>query len=592
MPGVARANVAVTDTFDVWRVRTNEINTSLNLGTHAITANTLIWRDDNSSFTANVVTANTMTMTHGTTDATISVTSALAADGTKGSIQTTGGIKADLASRFGAAVTIVGAVDMQDDIILGNATTDDINPKGSFANSVIPKTDKIYTLGNTSIQFDETHSQRVKINANSTYNASSSGGIVGTTGAALDIASAHQSAPVVTVDNDALTTGNLLLLTSNSNSTSTRVLAKVTTSNTAAVATTAFCVETKAGRGLFIDSDLAAGLPALEIDSEHTTANTVIINSDPMTTGTVIDVSADGLTSGRLFSAISSATARTGHLVHIESTATATGATGDTLHVQNDTTANTVLIANFANSTTNVVSIAVGGTVTIDGDLDVTGATSQFRSSSSIVNDKTLVLGSAGDVIANCAYSIASPTVVTATAHGLSTDNVIFLVSTTGTGLPALTYSETVVKVTRIDANSFSLKTIGGTGINVTGSGTAGTISWTGNQTDSIVDDAGIYIPGAEDVHKLKWDNDDKFWEFNDSLKIDTATQLVLPKGTTAEQPAAAIAVVNNKSVAAAELGAMRYNTTASYFEGVNAGTTFEAFATQNFSTAIAVALG
>ncbi len=589
MPGVARANVAVTDTFDVWRVRTNEINTSLNLGTHAITANTLIWRDNDSSFTANVVTANTMTMTHGTTTATISVTSALAGDATKGSIQTTGGIKADLASRFGAAVTIVGAVDTQGHITLGNATTDDINPKGSFANSVIPKTDKIYTLGNTSIQFDETHSQRVKINANSTYNASSSGGIVGTTGAALDIASAHTTASVVTVDNDALATGSLIRLTSNSNSGSTRSLAKVTTSNVAAIATTAFEISTKAGRGLFIDSDLATGLPALEIDSEHTTASAVVINADPTTTAVAIDVSADGLTSGKLFSAISSSTARTGHLVHIESTATATGATGDTLHVQNDTTANTVLIANFANSTTNVVSIAVGGTVTIDGDLDVTGATSQFRSSSSIVNDKTLVLGAAGDVVANCAYTAATPPVVTATAHGLSTDNVVFIISRTGNGIPAA-YSETVFKVTRIDANSFSLKSIAGTSHNATAG--AGFISWTGNQTDSIIDDAGLYIPGAEDVHKLKWDSDDKFWEFNDSLKIDTATQLVLPKGTTAQQPAAAIAVVNNKSVAAATTGAMRYNTTASYFEGVNAGTTFEAFATQNFSTAIAVALG
>ena len=169
------------------------------------------------------------------------------------------------------------------------------------------------------------------------------------------------------------------------------------------------------------------------------------------------------------------------------------------------------------------------------------------------------------------------------------TDNVIFLVNTTGTGLPAATYAETVVKVTRIDANSFSLKTIGGSGINAAA---AGTLSWTGNQTDSIVDDAGLYIPGAQDVHKLKWDNDDKYWEFNDSLKIDTATQFVVPKGTTAQQPAASIAVVNNKSVAAATTGAMRFNTDNSYFEGVNAGQTFEAFATQNFSTAIAVALG
>ena len=212
-----------------------------------------------------------------------------------------------------------------------------------------------------------------------------------------------------------------------------------------------------------------------------------------------------------------------------------------------------------------------------------------FTSSSSIVNDKTLVLGAAGDVVANCAYTAATPPVVTATAHGLSTNDVIFTVSRTGNGIPAA-YSETIFKVTRIDANSFSLKSIAGTSHNATAG--AGFISWTGAQTDAIVDDAGVYIPGAEDVHKLKWDNDDKFWEFNDSLKVDTATQFVLPKGTTAQQPAAAIEVVNNKSVAAATTGAMRYNTTASYFEGVNAGTTFEAFATQNFSTAIAVALG
>ena len=45
-------------------------------------------------------------------------------------------------------------------------------------------------------------------------------------------------------------------------------------------------------------------------------------------------------------------------------------------------------------------------------------------------------------------------------------------------------------------------------------------------------------------------------------------------------------------TVAAATPGAMRFNTDNNYFEGVNTGTAFEAFATQNFSTAIAVALG
>ena len=570
MPGVARANVAVTDTFDVWRVRTNEINTSLNLGTQAITANTIVWRDNDSSFTANVVTANTMTMTHGTSTATISITSALAADATKGSIQTTGGIKADLASRFGAAVTIVGAVDTQGAITLGNATTDDINPKGSFANSVIPKTDKIYTLGNTTIQFDETHSQRVKINANSTYNASSSGGIVGTAGAALDIASAHQSASVVTVDNDALTTGSLIRLTSNSNSGSTRSLAKVTTTNTAAIATTAFEISTKAGRGLFIDSDLAAGLPALEIDSEHTTANTAIIKSDILTSGSSLQVT-------------SAAPARTGHLVHIESTATATGATGDTLHVQNDSTANTVYIANFANSTTNVMSVTVGGTVIIDGDLDVVGSTTQFRTTSALVNDKTLVLGSVGDAVTGVIFSQHSTTPVftTTSAHGLSVDDVIFVATSTS----SVVTSETLYTLASVP--STTTFTVDGTQ-NTSSDSSTRTIVYTGPQLDSGVDDAGLYIPGSSAIHTLKWDDTDNFFEMNDSFKVDTTTQLVVPKGTTAQQPASSATA----TVAAATTGAMRFNTTASYFEGVNAGTTFEAFATQNFSTAIAVALG
>ena len=55
---------------------------------------------------------------------------------------------------------------------------------------------------------------------------------------------------------------------------------------------------------------------------------------------------------------------------------------------------------------------------------------------------------------------------------------------------------------------------------------------------------------------------------------------LQLPTGNTGARPSSPAA------------GYMRFNTDNSYFEGVNSGTTFEAFATQNFSTAIAVALG
>ena len=98
MAGVNRAAVAVTDTFDVWRVRTNELNSSLNAGTHAKTADTIVWRDDDASLIANVVTANTLTMTHETGTATLVVTSALAADATKGT-------KVRLTAAFGSGTT-------------------------------------------------------------------------------------------------------------------------------------------------------------------------------------------------------------------------------------------------------------------------------------------------------------------------------------------------------------------------------------------------------------------------------------------------------------------------------------------------------
>ena len=570
MAGVNRAAVAVTDTFDVWRVRTNEINSSLNAGTKANTADTIVWRGDAGEVDVSTLSANVVTLSRSTAAAAITVASALAADATKASIQTTGGIKADLGSKFGAAVDVTGNLTVGGNVDLGSASdgTDTITLTGRIDSLIDTATSITYDVGSSTRKWRTYYGQGINLVGNTTFAAAAS----------LDIAAGHATKPSLKIT-DAVQAGasaQLINVTSNSADTAARDLAVIHNDNALAVGATALHLKSDGGRGLQITSTLAAGKPSLEITSSHTTANTAIVTASALTSGSAVQV-------------LSASNARTGHLVHIESTSTNAGATGDTLHVQNDTTANTVMIANFANSTTNVVSIAVGGAVTIDGYLEVTGSTSPFRSSSSVVNDKTLVLGTAGDVVANCAYTAATPPVVTSTAHGLSTDNVIFIVSRSGDGIPAAK-SETVFKITKINNDSFSLKSIAGTSHNAT-AGT-GFISYTGNQTDSIVDDAGLYIPGAEDVHRLKWDNDDKFWEFNDSLKIDTATQLVVPKGTTAQQPGSSIAVVNNKSVAAAVTGAMRYNTENSYFEGVNAGTTFEAFATQNFSTAIAVALG
>ena len=573
MPGVNRAAVAVTDTFDVWRVRTNELNTSLNAGTHAKTADTIVWRDDDASLVANVVTANTLNMTHATGTATLVVTSALAADATKASIQTTGGIKADLGSKFGAAVDVTGALTVGGNTTLGNAAGTDTVTFTSRVGSAIDNTTSLtYDVGSSTRLWKNYYGQGIDLTGNTTFAAA----------ATLDITSGHLTKPSLKIT-DAVQAGTgakLVDITSNSADTAVRPLFKVTNDNVGAVNTTAICAQADAGRGFYaISTDSTQsrqGLPALEIVSNHTTANTATGNA-------VALITASALTTGRALVATSASTSRTGHLIHLASTDTGAGSTGDVLHVKAHTSSNTAMIANFANATTNVLSVMVGGGVRIDGDLDVTGSTTQFRTSTALVNDKTLVLGSVGDAVTGVTFTqhTSAPVFTTTSANRPAVSDVIFIATSSSTVI----LSETIYTVaTTPSATTF---TVAGTN-NTSADASSRTVVFTGPQTDAAVDDAGLYIPGSTALHVLKWDDTDNYWDLNDSLKINTTTQLVVPKGTAAQQPASSATA----TVAAATTGAMRFNTDASYFEGVNAGTSFEAFATQNFSTAIAVALG
>ena len=563
MAGVNRATVAVTDTFDVWRVRTNELNASLNAGTNANTADTIVWRGDSGEIDVSTLSANVVTLSRSTAAAAITVSSALAADATKASIQTTGGIKADLGSKFGAAVDVTGNLTVGGNTTLGNAAASDTVTFTSRVASLLDTATSItYDIGSSGRLWKDYYGQRVVLTGNTTYTGSAS----------LEITSNHLTKHNALITNDALTTGSLMQLTSNSTDTSARVLFKVTNDNTAAVGATAICAQSDAGRGFYAISTLGAGLPALEIASSHTTANAAIVTASSLTSGSAVQVTSAGAS-------------RTGHLVHLASTNTGAGSTGDVLHVKAHTSTNTAMIANFANATTNVLSVMVGGGVRIDGDLDVTGSTTQLRTTSAVVNDKTLVLGAVGDAVTGVTFTqhADTPVFTTTANHGLSVDDVIFVVTSTS----SVVTSEQLLTLASVP--STTTFTVDGSQ-NTSSDGSTRTISYTGPQLDSGVDDAGLYVPGSTALHQLKWDDSDNFWEFNDSLKIDTTTQLVVPRGTTAQQPSASIS--GGGTVAAAITGAMRFNTDNSYFEGVNSGTTFEAFATQNFSTAIAVALG
>ena len=750
MAGVNRANVAVTDTFDTWRIRTNEVNTTLNQGTNAITANTIVFRDDNSSYVANAATLNTVSITHGTTTTALSVTSALAAasDGTKASILTTGGIYATLTSKFAADLTVDTDMTINGNTVIGSASGDIATFNATLTGNVVPTTNVSADsgvsagsmLGSTAKNFAHIFNSQQTITAAS-----------GITANVFSVTSAAGAGNTATIVNNGLTTGTPLTVASTSTDTTARKLVQITNDADAAVATTALSIQSDAGRGIFVDSNLAAGLPSLQIDSEHTTANAVIVDSI-MTTGTIVDVTGSALTSGsalRVESTGASAGTRnvvdfrqehasatgstvlnvladegfgvkitstaatsnaslditsshttkntfnitagsltTGSALHIDSDSSSTStrsiatiiqnhasavaataltvqsdggrgvfidsnlaaglpsleidsehtsantiqiasdvlttgsaltvtsagthssnlvsfisdgaATGPTLHLRSDATATATKIFQVANSSADVFSVTQAGDATIGndltiagdfvvtGNLSVSGATSEINTTTTVVKDHTLVLGTQSAVTAGATYTAATPPVVTSASHGLSTGNIIFLVTATGTGLTSsqtTTFAENIVKVTVTDGNTFTLADKDGTNIV---SNSTGTISWVGPQTDALIDDAGIYVPGDTGVHKIKWDDTDNYWEVNASFNIDDTGQFVLPKGTSAQKPAAAI--VGN--IPAATTGALRYNTDNSKIEGVTVGTTYENISTETFATAIAIALG
>ena len=497
---------------------------------------------------------------------TITIASALDGSATTGSFTTTGGIKVDRVSYFGQGVTVAGNIVTNGSTTLGNdGATDTITLTGRVNSTLENATSISYDIGSSTRLWKTFYGQGINLTANTTIAADST----------LKITSGHVTKPSLKIT-DAVAAGStstLVNINSNSPDTAARDLAYIRNQNVNAVGATALHLQSDGGRGLKVTSSLATGLPSIEIVSSHSTADASLITASSLTSGKALHVTSAGA-------------ARTGHMVHLASTDTGAGSTGDVLHVKSSSTTNTAMIANFANATTNVFSVMVGGKVKIDGDLDVTGSTTQFRTTSALVNDKTLVLGSVGEAVTGVTFTQHATTPVFTTTAALrpAAGNVLFI----ATSSSSVITSETLYTV----ASTPSGTTFTVTGNhNTSGDASTRTVVFTGPQLDSGVDDAGIYIPGSTAIHYVKWDDDDNFWEFNDSVKIDTTTQLVVPVGTAAQQPAATATA----TVAARTQGALRFNTTSNIFEGVHvtgASAPFEAFATQNFSTAIAVALG
>ena len=175
----------------------------------------------------------------------------------------------------------------------------------------------------------------------------------------------------------------------------------------------------------------------------------------------------------------------------------------------------------------------------------------------------------------------------------MNNGQVIFVVASSGTAI----VSEQLVKVSANGTNVFTPTTIADVAIVGVGDSTTRTFSWVGPQTDALVDDAGILMPGGTAIHSIKWDDTTNLFKFNDSTMIDSTYQFVFPKGnntatTSGGHKPDASGGTAGTAYPIATPGAMRFNTTNAKFEGVHGGTAFDNLSSEPFATAMAIALG
>ena len=177
------------------------------------------------------------------------------------------------------------------------------------------------------------------------------------------VADALTTASALDISADSLTTGKIFNIESDSSSTSTRDIVKITQNHASATGSTALSLQSDAGRGLFVDSNLAAGGYSLEIDAEQTTSNTAKIAS-VSTSGTTLEISAAGVLTGSVIDVTADA-ATTGKGINMSMDALTTGSA---LYIDSDSSSTSArniveIIQNNAAATS-----AVGLKIQQDGD--------------------------------------------------------------------------------------------------------------------------------------------------------------------------------------------------------------------------------
>ena len=285
------ANVSLSETFDQWRVKTNELLV-------------MTQTDGSDNF---VKLTNTTNSTSNTT----------------GSIISTGGIGISKSMVIGENLNVHGNIHANGNITsdgsitLGDAGTDNIVFTADINSSIIPNTNGAFDIGNSTQYWSNGFFESVKLSAASD---------LGMTALEIDANDADQAAltidgeqttvAVMRIDADALTTNSAAVFDDNSADSSARASVQIVQDNAAALAATALKIQSDGGiTGMQIDKNYtdvsAATVTGLHVDFDRTvpgsgTAAFTDIGIDldvtsaglGVTTTTGLDIDVVGATSG------------------------------------------------------------------------------------------------------------------------------------------------------------------------------------------------------------------------------------------------------------------------------------------------------
>jgi len=285
------SNVALSDTFDQWRVKNNELL--------VMTQN-----DGSSNF---IKLKNTTNSTSNTT----------------GSIISTGGIGISKCMVIGEDLNVHGnihangAISADGSITLGDAATDNIVLNADVNSNIIPNTNGSFDIGNSTQYWSNGFFESIKLTAASD---------LGMAALEIDANDADQAAftidgeqdtiAVMRIDADVLTTNSVAVFSEDSASTSARASVQIVQDNAAALAATALKIQSDGGiTGMQLDKNFtdvsAATVTGLHVDFDRTVPGSgtaaftdigidLDVNSAGLgvTTTTGLDIDVVGATSG------------------------------------------------------------------------------------------------------------------------------------------------------------------------------------------------------------------------------------------------------------------------------------------------------